>query len=216
MRRSILAILGAAVAAAGLGPAASGAGAAVLCVGHRPHCHPTIQAALDASHDGDEIRVRPGRFAGGLTIARSVKLVGAGRGDTVIDGGGPVVTIGVLDAPSEPTVTIEGVTITGGVTSASGRCGPTCGTNYEQATALGGGIAIPPAADGASGATVTIVDSVIAGNRVAPSHDGAQRALDLPGRPVSLRGRGRRRHRQLGRADAPPHQGQRQRGRRDR
>ena len=169
MRRSCLAILGAAVATAGLGPAAPGAGAAVLCVGHRPHCHATIQAALDASRDGDEIRVRPGRFAGGLTIARSVKLVGAGRGDTIIEGGGPVVTIGVLDAQSEPTVTIAGVTITGGVTSASGRCGPVCGTNYEQATALGGGIAIPPAADGATGATVTVADSLIAGNRVAPT-----------------------------------------------
>jgi hypothetical protein len=169
MRRLILALFGAATAMVGPTLAASTAGAAELCVGHRPHCHPTIKAALDASHDGDVIRIRPGRFAGGFTINRSVKLLGAGPGETIIRGGGPVVTIGVLDALSEPTVTIKGVTITGGVTSSSGQCGPVCGTNYVQATALGGGIEIPPAAGSTTGATVTIRDSVVTGNRVAPT-----------------------------------------------
>ena len=143
--------------------------AADQCVGAKPGCLPTIQAALDVARDGDTIRIGRGTFEGGITIDANVQLIGVGAGATVIRGGGPVVTIGVFDAPSVPTVTIEGVTITGGVTSASGRCGPTCATNFEQATALGGGIAIPPAADGATGATVTVADSVVAGNRVAPA-----------------------------------------------
>ena len=143
--------------------------AADQCVGAKPRCLPTIQAALDVAQDGDAIRIGRGTFEGGITIGASVRLIGAGAGATVIRGGGPVVTIGVFDAPIVPTVTLKGVTITGGVTSASGRCGPTCATNFEQATALGGGIAIPPAADGATGATVAVADSVVAGNRVAPA-----------------------------------------------
>jgi hypothetical protein len=165
MRRLILAVCGAAIA---LGGAASAANAASRCVGHGPGCHPTIQAALAASHDGDTIHLGRGTFAGGITIDRSVRLIGAGRGATIIRGGGPVVTIGAFDAPTEPTVTIKRVTITGGVTNSSAHCGPNCGTDYVKATALGGGIEVPPAASSATGATVTLSDSAVTGNRVAP------------------------------------------------
>ena len=53
-----------------------------------------MQAALDASHDGDTIKVAAGTFAGGVTIAKSVSVIGAGAGATTIRGGGPVVTVG--------------------------------------------------------------------------------------------------------------------------
>ena len=89
----------------------------------------------------------------------SVKLVGAGPSSTIISGGGPVLTIGVPDAPSEPTVTIEGVTVTGGVTIG----------NVTPSSGSGGGIYIPRAAGPSTGATVTIRDSVVRGNSVAPS-----------------------------------------------
>src|SRR5436190_12514454 len=46
-----------------------------LCVGG-PHCYATVQAALNAAHDGDTVRVGAGTFAGGITITRSVNLVG--------------------------------------------------------------------------------------------------------------------------------------------
>jgi hypothetical protein len=140
-----------------------------LCVGRGAHCFGTIQAAVDAAHDGDIVRVRPGTYAGGVTIAKTLTLAGAGSRVTTISGGGPVVTIGVAGAASEPMVAIRGLTITGGVTSSSTHCGPTCGTDFERATALGGGIEIPPAAGDEAGATVTVADSVIAGNRVAPA-----------------------------------------------
>jgi hypothetical protein len=77
------------------------------------------------------------------------------------------VTIG--STTSTPTVTIANVTITGGVTTTNPQaphCGPdvpSCGPGYAEATALGGGIETFP------GTTVTILRSVITGNRSSPA-----------------------------------------------
>lgn len=139
---------------------AASAAAATRCVGSAPGCQRTLQAALDASHDGDTIKVGPGTFAGGVRIADSVRLTGAGAHATTIRGGGPVVTVGTLGDESPPTVTIADVTITGGRT----RSGP----QGEPFVALGGGVFVPPGAGGL-GATLTIRDSVISGNRAAPA-----------------------------------------------
>jgi hypothetical protein len=155
------------VAAAALAIAGAGRSASGLCVGG-PHCYPTIQAAVDAAQDGDTIRIGPGTFAGGVMIAKSVSLQGVASAATRITGGGPVVTIG---SPTvAPTVTISGVTISGGLTTTnpqSPKCGPdvpTCGPGYADATALGGGIEAFP------GTTVTLVGSVVTGNRAVPAH----------------------------------------------
>src|SRR4029077_9648620 len=87
-------------------------------------------------------------------------LAGAGARQTTISGGGPVVTVGTFQAAHEPTVVIQGVRITGGVTRSS------FGVPYQ---AVGGGVWVPPSAHYAPGATLRITRSVIAGNRVAPS-----------------------------------------------
>lgn len=137
------------------------------CVGGRPGCYATLQAALNAASDGDTITILPGTYGGGVTIDRSVSLVGAGARETTISGGGPVLTIGRFGAGTEPTVSIEGVTITGGVTRSSPESTPF--TGQEGVFAAGGGVEIPPNADFSGGATVTISNSVITGNRVAPS-----------------------------------------------
>jgi fibronectin-binding autotransporter adhesin len=147
------------VAVAAGAVSARGAGGGSLCVGSTAGCFATIQAAVDASHDGDTIHVAAGTFAGGVTIDTSVKLIGAGAGETVISGGGPVLTIGVANAATEPVVTIDGVTVTGGVTLG----------NLAPERARGGGIYIPRAAGPSTGATVTIRNSVIRNNRVAPT-----------------------------------------------
>jgi hypothetical protein len=65
-------------------------------------------------------------------------------------------------------VSIDGVTITGGVARSSPESVPFVGE--EGVFALGGGIEIPPNADFSGGAKVTISNSVITGNRVAPTH----------------------------------------------
>jgi hypothetical protein len=139
----------------------------VLCVGGGAGCYRTIQAALDAARDGDTIRVGPGTFAGGITITKSVRLLGNGAASTVIKGGGSVITIGQYGAAVEPTVLISGVTITGGFATSSPESAPFVGE--EGVIAFGGGVEIPPNADFSGGADVTIASSLITGNRVAPT-----------------------------------------------
>jgi hypothetical protein len=118
-----------------------------------------IAPAVAAASPGDTIKIAAGTYQGGVTIDKNLRLVGAGAGATIIYGGGPVLTIGVPDAPSEPTVTIDGVTVTGGVTVG----------NLTPFIGRGGGLYVPRAAGPSTGATVTVRDSVISGNSVAPS-----------------------------------------------
>jgi hypothetical protein len=124
-----------------------------------------IAPAIAAASPGDTIQVAAGTYDGGFTIDKSLQLVGAGAGSTIIKGGGPVITIGTFDAASEPTVSISGVTITGGVTHNSFVevfVGP-------NVIARGGGIEVLPGENFSPGATVSIKNSVVTGNRVAPT-----------------------------------------------
>jgi hypothetical protein len=149
-------------AAAALLPLLLGAGqasAATLNVCQSGCPYAQLAPALAGAQSGDTIKIGPGTYTGGVTIDVSVTLVGAGPGATIISGGGPVLSIGVAGAASEPTVTIDGVTVTGG--AAIGNLAPESGR--------GGGIYIPRAAGPSTGATVTIRNSVIRGNRAAPS-----------------------------------------------
>ena len=161
VKRFFLAVLSVVVA----GAIASGhASAATLTVCPSGCAFSQIAPALAVAKNGDTISVGAGTYAGGLTVAKSVKLVGAGAGRTTISGGGPVLTIGTARASSEPTVAIDAVTITGGLTRSSWNTSLGAGV-----FALGGGVEIPPNADFSGGATVTISNSVITRNRVAPS-----------------------------------------------
>jgi hypothetical protein len=139
-----------------------------LCVGRESGCYSTLKAAIAAAHAGNTIRIGAGTFAGGVTVKVSVTIIGAGASLTIIRGGNSVLTIGTYDAPTEPTVSIAGVTITGGVTRSSPHANPGVGiASYSGVIAQGGGIEIPESSAG-KGATVTITNSVITGNRVAP------------------------------------------------
>jgi hypothetical protein len=143
------------------GATAGQAAAADLCVGSGGGCFATLQAAVAAAHDGDTIHVGTGTFAGGVTIDKSVALVGQGANASVISGGGPVLTIFRETAPEGLSVSIRGLTITGGVND----------SKPEGAVTFGGGIWIPtsqlpePPFNG-TGATVDISDSVVTGNTV--------------------------------------------------
>jgi hypothetical protein len=137
----------------GAGEAAPGA---TLCVDTaKPGCFATVQAAVNAASDGDTIEIAPGTYGGGITITKSVDLVGASAAATTISGGGPVLTIG--DGVAKPTVTISRMTVTGGFNDSVPD------TSFPG----GGGVRIPPAGGG-TGATVTISDSIITGNWVTP------------------------------------------------
>ena len=133
-----------------------------ICVGKSP-CVATLAAAVAAANDGDTIQIQPGTYAGGVEIDKSINLVGAGAFATILKGGGPVLAIGNQSLATEPTVSIRGVTVTGGLnTSLPNTTNP-----------FGGGIfvAAPLGPDGPElgGGSVSISDSVITGNRVTNS-----------------------------------------------
>jgi hypothetical protein len=140
------------------------AAAATLTVCPRGCPYSQIADAVAAAQSGDTIQVAAGTYRGGFTVGVSVKIVGAGADSTVIKGGGPVITIGSFGATTEPTVSIDAVTITGGLTRSSPESVGPC-----ELTALGGGIEIPPKAHFTGGAMVTITNSVITENSAEPS-----------------------------------------------
>jgi len=119
-----------------------------------------VARAVAAAHNGDSVDVAGGSYRGGFAITKSLTVEGAGAGKTRIKGGGPVITVGTRGGSSEPTVTIGGVTITGGVTHSA------FGGTVE---ALGGGVYVPEAAKKAAPTTLTILDSAITGNVAAPA-----------------------------------------------
>src|SRR5215472_5861227 len=147
-----------AVAAAVYGVATSSAVAATICVGHKSGCFSQIQPAIAAASDGDTITVAAGTYDGGIAIDKSISLQGVSAGATTIQGGGPVVTIFRATAPEGLNVSIDGVTITGGVNT----------TQPGSQVTFGGGVLIPtsqldhPPFNG-TGATVSISNSVITG-----------------------------------------------------
>ncbi len=155
-----------ALASVGAGRAA-GAAAATLTVCPSGCPYTQIAPALAAATSGDTIEIAAGTYKGGLTIGVSVKLAGAGAGATIISGGGTVLTIGSFGAHAEPTVLIDGVTITHGVARSSPESAALAG--QDGVWALGGGVEIPPKAHFTSGATVTITNSAVTGNSAAPS-----------------------------------------------
>jgi hypothetical protein len=120
-----------------------------------------IAPAIGTAKSGDTIRIASGTYTGGFTIDASIELLGAGAGVTIIRGGGPVVTIGSAGA----FVSIDGVTITGGTTRSSPESKPMTGD--VGVIAGGGGVEI------SAGATVSISNSAITDNRVAPIRTAA-------------------------------------------
>lgn len=162
-------MLGAAVAVAltaGALVAPTASAVPPLCVGARHGCYHSLQAAIDAATPGATIRILAGSVPGGAKVTKDLTIVGAGPTRTRIVGGGPVLTLGSYGASDEPTVSISRVTITAGITRSSELSDA---RGAPGLIALGGGIEIPPNADFSGGAAVTIIDTVISGNRVAPS-----------------------------------------------
>jgi hypothetical protein len=118
-----------------------------VCPAGPPQCQfSSIQAALDAAFDGDQILVAGGTYAGPVRIAKSVSLIGSGASVTVISGTGP-------DGPDESVVsvvpdvsaTVSGVTVTGATGGVPAR-----GAGIDNRGSL------------------TVQNSVVSGNMAAP------------------------------------------------
>ena len=153
------------IAASGLG--AVRASAATFTVCPSGCAFNQIGPAVAGASSGDTVTVAGGIYHGGFRVDKNLTLIGVGAERTIISGGGPVVTVGMFAATREPTVAIRGVTITSGLTRSSPVS--TAYVGEDDVYALGGGIFIPPAANFATGATLTISDSVITENTAAPS-----------------------------------------------
>jgi hypothetical protein len=164
--RSVAVLASAVAIAAALGVSRADAATLSVCPSGCPYTQ--IAPALAAANSGDTINIGAGTYRGGLTIKLDVNLVGAGVGATIIKGGNSVLTIGTYGATTEPTVSISGVTITGGVAHSSPESIPF--TGQAGVIALGGGIEIPQNAAGNGGATVTIDNSAITNNSAIPSN----------------------------------------------
>ena len=54
-----------------------------------PADHPTIEAAMEAAQDGDEILVGPGVWYENLYVQKQLTITGSGQGVTIIDGSQP-------------------------------------------------------------------------------------------------------------------------------
>ncbi len=158
--------VGAALATAFLAWPALGS-AATLKVCEYGCAYRQIQPAVDAARAGDTVNVGPGTYRGGVSIAKSLRLVGAGPSSTTISGGNSVLTLGTFEAAPRPTVVIEGVDITHGVARTSPESIPF--TGKPNVIGAGGGIEIPLGEDDSPGATVTIENSSINGNRAVPT-----------------------------------------------
>ncbi|MEC9232587.1 MAG: hypothetical protein VX403_01615, partial [Planctomycetota bacterium] len=88
-----------------------------------PGDHPSIEAAVLAAENGDEIRIGPGTWFENLYVGKRLTFVGAGQGQTIIDGSRPtlyafgscMVVTGI--AADVPVVTIESLTLRNGAGS---------------------------------------------------------------------------------------------------
>ena len=142
------------------------AAAPTPCISVGSSCFATVQAAIDAAPAGAVVAVPAGTFPGGIVITRPLTLRGAGASKTTLSGGEHVITVGTLDAPagSEPTVTISGITITGG------RAHDYPSSVLRAYFGVGGGIASLHDIEG-GGSTLTITDSVVSGNEASPVAD---------------------------------------------
>jgi hypothetical protein len=86
-----------------------------------PADHPTIEAAIDAAEDGDEILVAPGVWYENLFVRKQVTITGSGQGVTIIDGSQPamfsfgscVVVSGGFSKSNEP-VRLQSLTLRNG------------------------------------------------------------------------------------------------------
>jgi hypothetical protein len=133
-----------------------------------------LAPALKAARNGDTVSLADGTYVGGVIVDANITLRGSGVSRTTIEGGGPVIQIGLFGSASSPVVTIEDLTITGGVTRSTQEADE---AGLPGAEARGGGLMIPAGEDQGIGASVTLRNVAITRNRVAPT-DGQEFSTD--------------------------------------
>jgi hypothetical protein len=113
-RAAILAVAGVSALATSLTGLAAQASAGTIAVSNLNDSGPgSLRAAITGAASGETITVPAGQItlASTLSFSKSLTIDGAGAGATVISGNGAV---RVLTITGTPTVTLEGLTVTGG------------------------------------------------------------------------------------------------------
>jgi parallel beta-helix repeat protein len=166
------------------------AGTSLAATINVPGDYTTIQAAVVAASDGDEIIVAPGTYTGtGVEVvnmlgkAIAVKASGTPE-ETILDGQGARRVL-VCNSGETPMTLIEGFTITDGFTSADGggiHCGGSspsivgCTITGNETLDKGGGISLHESSPSISGCTISNNTSVYGGGihcfRGMPMVDG--------------------------------------------
>lgn len=80
-----------------------------------PDEYPTIQTAIDAAEDGEDIIVQAGTYKENIVIDKAINLIGVGN--PVIDGGGKAgdqATMLIVYLDNKATGRVQGFTVTGG------------------------------------------------------------------------------------------------------
>ena len=137
---------------------------------HVPGDFPTIQAAIDAAMDGDEVEVHPGTYNETINLLGKAITVRSsdGAGVTTIDGTGLGDSVVKCLSGEEPDTILDGFTITGGSALLGGgmlnvNSSPTvtnCTFSENSAIVGGGGML------NMEGSSPTIINCVITRNTV--------------------------------------------------
>ncbi len=90
-----------------------------------PADFPTIQAAIDAAVDGDDVLVAAGTYFEAIDLSgKAIALVSeSGAASTTIDGGGQALFVVTIASGEGPATRVEGFTISGGVGTTVGSIG---------------------------------------------------------------------------------------------
>ncbi|HHN93734.1 MAG TPA: DUF5123 domain-containing protein [Anaerolineae bacterium] len=76
--------------------------------------YPTIQSAITAAANGDTVQVAPGTYVENIDfLGKSIQVLGAGKGVSIIDGGGQGAVVTFANA-EPPTTVLDGFTIQNG------------------------------------------------------------------------------------------------------
>jgi hypothetical protein len=135
-----------------------------------------LQEAIDQAADGATLTLCPGSWhlSATLVIDKNLTLIGAGAGQTVLDGGRPPSGPGgvrVLEIPRNLTVTVQDLTITkghaadddgGGISNTGTLTLRGVAVTDNTATSFGGGIFSD--VGGRTGHTMTLENSSVTGN----------------------------------------------------
>ncbi len=138
---------------------------------------PTLQSIIDGAAPGDTIEIGPGTCTENLTITKNLTLQGSGAGATILDGGlaGTTVTVGL-----GATVSIAGVTIRGGAATQGGGIFNQGVLDIADSTLTGNEATERGAGIFNDGGTLTLDQTLIAGN-VAQVSGGGVHAIGATG-----------------------------------